>query len=285
MDRGYDTRSPIQKKSTVSRAFTLFRVYTASFFVLTGIVLFFILSHAPLFKIRTVIVEGGAITANEFIQVYISKIIEGNSRTFMPFNSIISIPISQIKIDTKKTFASVDSIEIQRKGLSTLHVYITDKVPVQVYCKNESCVLLDNKSTVVGLATNQDHLRVLEGDSSEFVRRSATTTKDSIVLGKTLFAEKHLVSFSTVNSFLIERGFEIKKIILQPLGFFDVQAVATNTLVPAEFRFRDDKNIHTQIKELQLALENGLREKINTGTVEYVISYIPQKVIYKNKTQ
>ena len=91
MDRGYDTRSPIQKKSSLPRTFSLFRTYilVALLFFVASVSL--VIAHAPLFQIRTVMVSGAMITPNENVQIYIAKALEGNWRVIFPLNSVISI--------------------------------------------------------------------------------------------------------------------------------------------------------------------------------------------------
>lgn len=282
MDRGYDTRSPIQKKSSLPRTFSLFRTYVFVTLFLFGISLSLVITHAPLFEIRSVVVSGAVITPNENIQSYLAKTLEGDWRVVFPFNSIISIPTKTLEKSIKQAFASVDIVSIDRVGLSQVQVSIVERVPIQTYCKNQACVLIDQNGTVFTVASKPLDLEVIDGNPAEFMRRSSAASTNNLSLGEPLLPTSGRIGLETAGTFLTTQGFVIKKIYLAPLGFFDIEAIHKESQAQVEFRFRDTKKINEQINELYLALEKGLRQKIRDNTVEYVISYVPQKVIYKN---
>jgi hypothetical protein len=281
MDRGYDTRSPIQKKSSLPRTFALFRGYIFFTVVLFFAGSFFVVAYAPLFKIRTVSVSGSTMTSNENIQAWIAKIVEGDWQTILPFDSTISIPIQTLEKSIQNTFPSVASLNVKRIGVSGIEVFVTERVPVYAYCKDTHCALVD-KEGVVFLISERSAFQIIEGSIAEFVRRSMATTVYDVALGKPLIPFANSIALEKIKVFLTARDFTIEKIHLAPLGFFDVQVTYGEFLKKVTFRFRDNKKIDMQIGELQLALEKGLRQKILEDKVEYVISYIPQKVIYKN---
>lgn len=283
MDRGYDTRSPIQKKSSLPRTFALFRAYILVTLFLFGISIFFTIAYAPLFEIRSVVVSGGEITPRENVQVYVSKVLEGNWQTLLPVGSIVSIPVRALEKNITKIFPSVKLVEVDRVGLSEIHISITDRVSVYSYCKDTSCVLIDQEGIISAIDLKKDFsLPTIEGNIAEFTRRSSVKTVEALALGEPLLQTGQRISLEKVRAFLVSQGFIIQRIQLNSLGFFDVFVVYENGGQKLEFRFRDNKRIETQIRELQLALEKGLHQKILENKVAYVISYIPQKVIYKN---
>ncbi len=283
MDRGYDTRSPIQKKSSLPRTFALFRAYILVTLFLFGISIFFTIAYAPLFEIRSVVVSGGEITPHENVQAYVSKVLEGNWQTLLPVGSTVSIPVRALEKNITKIFPSVKLVEIDRVGLSEIHISITDRVSVYSYCKDTNCVLIDQEGIISAIDLKKDFpLPTIEGNTAEFTRRSSVKTIESLALGEPLLQTSQRISLEKVRAFLVSQGFIIQRIQLNSLGFFDVFAVYENGGHKLEFRFRDNKRIETQIRELQLALEKGLHQKILENKVSYVISYIPQKVIYKN---
>lgn len=281
MDRGYDTRSPIQKTSSLPKTFALFRAYAILvFFIIFGS-LFFTFAHAPLFKIRSIVVSGSNITPNQNIEMFTAKVLEGNWRTFIPFKTTIGVPIKTLEESILKTFPSVKTVSTHRVGISHLHISITEKTPEFAYCKSDTCVLVDD-SGVVFTTSYKGPYQIIEGSPAEFLRRSATTTEDAILLGGRLFPENTKAVLDKARDFLIANNFSVEKMQLSPLGFFDVHATSLSSRVGLEFRFRANQKIDEQIHELALAFEKGLRQKIDGREVEYVISYVPQKVIYKN---
>ena len=282
MDRGYDTRSPIQKKSSLPRTFTLFRVYILAALVLFGVSLSLVIAHAPLFEIRTVVVSGAMITPNENIQMYIAKVLEGNWRAIFPLNSVVSIPIKTLQKNITTTFPSVASLRIDRVGFSQIQVSLVERIPVQTYCREENCVLIDKDGIIFATGGSLMDIEKIQGSPSEFLRRSATTSHDTLTFGTPLLPLASRISLDKARTFLVARGFQVANVSLSPLGFFDVTAIHKDSQSKVEFRFRDTKKIDEQIGELHLAFEKGLRQKIIDNTVEYVISYVPQKVIYKN---
>lgn len=283
MDRGYDTRSPIQKKSSLPRTFALFRGYVFFTIVLFFTGFFFVLVYTPLFKIRAVYVSGSTMTPNENIQAYVAKVLEGNWRTLIPFNTVVGVPTKTIEEGILKSFPSVEKVEVNRKKFSYIEVFIVEKKPVFSFCEEQNCVFVDDKGIVFGFSKNDPHI-IIEGSPAQFVRRSANIEKDTIMLGRELLPEKNRNELNKAISFLAAKNFLVKKITLQQLGFFDVQVTPNGVQNNLEFRFRDNKKLDQQLQELHLALEKGLHEKIMQNKVEYVISYIPQKVIYKNTT-
>lgn len=282
MDRGYDTHSPIQKKSSLPRTFALFRVYILSTLFLFALSFSLVVAYAPLFHIRSIIVEGSVITPNENIQIYVTKIIEGNIRNIFPFDSSVSIPVKTLEKNIKDTFSSVASVHIDRVGLSQIYVYITERMPTQVYCKNDKCVLIDEKGIVFTTTSRHADLEEISGSPAEFLRRSSTVATDRLGFGEPLLPLASQSTLDKVRNFLINQGFIIKKTSLLALGFFDMKVTYRDSQTEVEFRFRETKKLDEQIGELQLAFDKGLRQKIIENTVEYVISYVPQKVIYKN---
>lgn len=281
MDRGYDTRSPIQKKSSLPRTFALFRGYVFFTTALFFLGFFFVVAYTPLFKIRAVYVSGSIMTPNENIQTYIAKVLEGNWRTLIPFNTVVGIPTKTIEESILKSFPSVENVAVNRKGFSYIEVSVVEKIPVFSFCQEQNCVFVDNKGIVFGLSKNSSYT-IIEGSPAQFVRRSASIERDTLLLGRELLSEENRNALNKVISFLASKNFSIKKITLQPLGFFDVTVTANSTQNSLEFRFRNNKKLDQQLQEFHLALEKGLYEKIMQNQVEYVISYIPQKVIYKN---
>lgn len=283
MDRGYDTRSPIQKKSSLPRTFALFRGYIFFTTALFFIGFFFVVAYTPLFKIRAVYVSGSTMTPNENIQAYVAKVLEGNWRTLIPFNTVVGVPTKTIEEGILKSFPSVENVQVSRKGFSYIKVLIVEKIPMFSFCEEGNCVFVDDKGVVFGLSKNDPHT-IIEGSPAQFVRRSASIEKDTLMLGRELLPEKNRNELNKAISFLAAKNFLVKKITLQPLGFFDVEVTPNGVQNNLEFRFRDNKKLDQQLQELHLALEKGLHEKIMQNKVEYVISYIPQKVIYKNTT-
>lgn len=283
MDRGYDTRSPIQKKSSLPRTFALFRGYVFFTTALFFIGFFFVVVYTPLFKIRAVYVSGSTMTPNENIQAYVAKVLEGNWRTLIPFNTVVGVPTKTIEEGILKSFPSVEKVEVNRKKFSYIEVFIVEKKPVFSFCEEQNCVFVDDKGIVFGFSKNDSHT-IIEGSPAQFVRRSASIEKDTLMLGRELLPEKNRNELNKAISFLAAKNFLVKKITLQPLGFFDVEVTPNGVQNNLEFRFRDNKKLDQQLQELHLALEKGLHEKIMQNKVEYVISYIPQKVIYKNTT-
>lgn len=281
MDRGYDTRSPIQKKSSLPRTFALFRGFIFFTALLFLIGTFIVVAYAPLFAIRTVYVVGSVITPSENIQTYVAKVLEGNWRTVVPFDTVIGVPTETIEKGILKSFPSVESVKVTRKNFSGVEVLVSEKIPTSSFCEGRACVLLDNKGILFALSNGSEYMAI-EGSPAEFARRSASTTQDTLTLGSQLLSQERRYSLEKVNSFLASKNFVIKKITLQPLGFFDVSVTLPAMSSSVEFRFRDNKKLDQQIQELYLALEKGLYEKIMQNKVEYVISYVPQKVIYKN---
>ncbi len=282
MDRGYDTRSPIQKKSSLPRTFSLFRVYILVTFLLFVASLSLVIAYTPLFQIRSVVVSGAMITPNENIQTYITKVLEGNWRVIFPLNSIISIPTKTIQRSIADTFPSVASLRVDRVGFSQVDIFVTERTPMQTYCKEEKCVLIDKDGIVFATGGSLMGIEKIQGSPSEFLRRSVTTSPDILAFGRPLLPLASRISLDKVRTFLAAQGFQVENISLAPLGFFDVIAVRSDSQSKVEFRFRDTKKIDEQIGELYLAFEKGLRQKIIDDNIEYVISYVPQKVIYKN---
>lgn len=281
MDRGYDTRSPIQKTSSLPRAFALFRAYMIFVGVILVASIFFTFAYASLFQIRTIEVSGSHMTPNENIQIYASKVLEGNWRRVLPFNSSVGIPLKTLERNISQAFSSVDDITIDRVGVSGIHIFVTEKVPASAYCRDSMCALIDS-NTMIFTFSGRGSYEIIEGSPAQFVRRSASTTDDMVDLGKELLPGANRIALNNVRDFLLANGFIVTKINLEPLGFFDVKAISSITGAEIEFRFRDNKKIVQQLEELNLALEKGLRQKIDDNLVEYVISYVPQKVIYKN---
>lgn len=281
MDRGYDIRSPIQKTSSLPRVYALFRAYMIIVGVILIASLFFTSAYAPLFQIRTILVSGSNMTPNENIQMYVSKVLEGNWRRALLFNSSVGIPLKTLEKNISQVFPSVADITINRVGVSGIHISVTEKVPVSAYCKESTCALVDGDGNVFTFS-GRGAYEIIEGSPAEFIQRSASTTEDRVTFGKELLPEANRASINKVRNFLLVNGFTTKKIILQPLGFFDVDTISATTNKEVEFRFRDNQKIDQQLEELSLALGKGLRQKIDNNVVEYVISYVPQKVIYKN---
>lgn len=281
MDRGYDTRSPIQKTSSLPRVFALFRAYI----IVVGIILvasvFFTFAYTPLFQIRTIEVSGAQMTPNESIQIYVSKVLEGNWRTVIPFNTTVGIPSQTLEANIMYTFPSTESVIVDRVGISRVRISVTEKVPVFAYCKKDTCALVDDKGVVFTFSGRSSY-EIVEGSPAQFARRGVSTTDDIVALGKELLPEENRIALNKVRIFLRLNNFTVTKIHLEPLGFFDVFATSGTTNSDIEFRFRGNKKIDQQLEELSLALEKGLRQKIENNLVEYVISYVPQKVIYKN---
>lgn len=282
MDRGYDTRSPIQKKSSLPRTFSLFRAYILVTLLFFAVSLSLAITHAPLFQIRTVVVSGAMITPNENIQIYIAKVLEGNWRTLFPFDSTVSIPTKTVQRNVLSTFPSVASLSIDRVGFSQIQVSLVERTPTQRYCRNGKCVLVDKDGIVFATGGSLMSTEKIQGSPSEFLRRSVNAFPDTLAFGEPLLPFSSRVSLDKVRAFLVAQGFQVVNISLAPLGFFDVTTIHGDPKSEVEFRFRDTKKIDEQIKELHLALEKGLRQKIRDNAVEYVISYVPQKVIYKN---
>ena len=283
MDRGYDTRSPIQKKSSLPRTFALFRGYVFFTIALFFIGFFFVVVYTPLFKIRAVYVSGSMMTPNENIQAYVAKVLEGNWRTLIPFNTVVGVPTKTIEEGILKSFPSVEKVDVNRKGFSYIEVLVVEKNPVFSFCEEQNCVFIDDKGIIFGLSKNSTNT-IIEGSPAQFVRRSASAEADTLMLGRELLSQGNRNALNKVITFLESKKLSVKKITLQPLGFFDVVVTDSSTQNSLEFRFRDNKKLDQQLQELHLALEKGLYEKIMQNQVEYVISYIPQKVIYKNTT-
>ena len=281
MDRGYDTRSPIQKKSSLPRTLALFRGYVFFTIALFFVGFFFVVAYTPLFKIRAVYVFGSVMTPNENIQTYVAKVLEGNWRTLIPFNTVVGVPTKTVEEGILKSFPSVQNVQVSRKGFSYIEVLVSEKTPLFSFCEGQNCVFIDDKGIIFGLSKNSTNTTI-EGSPAQFVRRSASVEGDTLMLGRELLSQGNRNALNKVIIFLGSKNFSVKKITLQPLGFFDVTATVSSVQNSLEFRFRDNKKLDQQLQELHLALEKGLYEKIMQNQVEYVISYIPQKVIYKN---
>lgn len=282
MDRGYDTRSPIQKKSSVPRTVAFFRLYliTLGIFALCG--LFLVIAYAPLFRIQGVVVSGASDEQNQNIKVYILKALEGSWHTLLPLNSVVSVPTQSFEKNTRETFPFVRDITITKSGVGTLTVQVDPRVPTYTFCEIDSCVTLDDTGIIFGLEKKSEGLPIIEGDISDFVKRSLVGQKEQIVFGGYLLDQTSLTSLDKAVSFLKSENFHIKKIQLLSLGFFDVTAVDSVTGKESNFRFREGAKLQQSLEELKLAFDRGLLEKIRTTQVEYVISYVPQKVIYKS---
>lgn len=281
MDRGYDTRSPIQKTSSLPKTFALFRVYIISVLLVMFVAVFFVCAYAPVFNIRSVHASGSSITPDETIEVYAAKVLEGNWRAIIPFNTSVGVPVKTLEESILKTFPSIEKVFVDRAGVSGLHISLTERTPQLVYCRGNDCAMVDGKGTVFALSERVGY-EIIEGSPAQFMRRSATTTEDAIVLGEILLSQFYKTSLDKTRDFLISNNFAVRKISLAPLGFFDVAAVSSDASMEVQFRFRANEKLDQQLYELQLAFDKGLLQKINNQEVEYVISYIPQKVIYKN---
>lgn len=282
MDRGYDTRSPIQKKSSVPRTYRLFCVHQYSMWIVCGLVLFATVAHSPLFIIRSVIVEGGEITPSESVQAATAALLDGLIVNPLPYNSIISVPVRTLekKIDT--LFPSISGVTVKRSGISQLYIYVQEHGVERAYCVATECVALNQNNVPVALVSPNESREKMTGNISEFLRRSDVLGVHPIAFDAPLLSQSAHTVLMQVRAFLMQEGFRISEIKLHPLGFFDIIAYADSHRV--EFRFRDDGHINTQVFELQLAFSEGLKNKVETGDIEYVILYIPQKVIYKTKT-
>ncbi len=261
--------------------YSLFQVYQYIVWAGLFLALCIVFAHAPLFKIRTVTVSGGNITPSEHIHIATIKFLEGNIASLIPYDSMITLPTKSLIEKLEHTFPALDSIVLERRGFSNLQIQVTEHAQKRAYCTVSGCVALTNGNIPFTISDGMN-IEKITGDVAEFTRRGATSTSVAVAFDTPLFKPLTTESLLYVHTFLQDKGFTITELQLHPLGFFDF-FVHTAGGVPLQFRFRDDGKIQTQVFELELALAKGLQQKAEAGTVEYVISYIPQKVIYKNR--
>lgn len=282
MDRGYDTRSPIQKRSSIPRTIAFFRLYTIVFFLFLLVGVFLIFAHSSVFKVDSIFVSGGTDVENQNVQAYVVKVLEGSWQTILPLNSSISLPGKTIEKKITATFPIIKNAEVKWSGVSKIDIRIDLRLPEYAFCEEDNCVLVDADGIVFALSNRLEGIEIVEGSLSDFMKRSLEVDTKKLELGKPFLDEVNLSSLHKTSTLLKSQNFEIKHVRLFPLGFFDVQAVELSSKKEVEFRFRDNPKVDQQLQELKLAFDKGLLEKVKSEHVQYVISYIPQKVIYRN---
>lgn len=285
MDRGYDTRSPIQKKSSVPRTVAFFRLYLISLTIFTALGIFLVIAYTPLFRIQEVVVTGAESFQNESIQAYTVKLLEGNWRTIIPMHSVVSVPTQSIEKSIAETFPFIHGVSVFRRNMSSVEVVIRPRVSAYTFCEGNDCVVIDDNGVIFDVLERSEEKQIIEGDISDFVKRSLVGESQEIVFGAYILPQGPLASLRKATSFLKAERFEVKKIELLPLGFFDIVTVEPISQKQLVFRLRDSSRLDQNLEELKLAFGRGLLEKIQTTPIEYVISYVPQKVIYKTSKE
>ncbi len=285
MDRGIDTRSPIAKKSMQPRMEFFFRVYVWSFFILSGVSVFVVTTHAPITKITQVHVSTGASVPAELIENYAHARLLDSRFTLVSRTSTVSAPLRSLEREIQTQFPFIADVHASVKTLHTIGIDITEYSPMYTYCDSLACVGIRDTGEILTPIQGKSEKIIFQGDIQAFSQNGSSDTYTQPSYGKKIIDAVAWQRIRATITMLEKNSISVERVQLLPLGFFTINARVKDGTEPSfEIRMRSDIQMYIRLEELGLAFENGLRERMNSERLEYIISYVSEKVIYKFNT-
>lgn len=285
MDRGIDTRSPIAKKSMQPRLGFFFRVYVWSFFIFCGASVFIVATHAPITKITRVNVFTGASVPAELIENYVHARLIDSRFTLVSRTSYISVPLRSLERDIQIQFPFIANVHASVKTPHTIDINITEYPPMYIYCDASACVGIRDTGEILAPIQGKSEKIVFQGNIQTFSQSGLSDTYTPPSYGKKIIDTVAWQRVRATIAILEKNSISVERVQLLPLGFFTINARTKEDIKSSfEIRMRSDAQMYSRLEELGLAFENGLRERMNRERLEYIISYVSEKVIYKFNT-
>ncbi len=280
MDRGIDTRSPISKKSMQPRMLLLFRVYVWAMWICLVLFIFLNTTHARLFRIEAVRIEGNLVVPTELLEAYVAEKIF-NQRSILPRDSSITLPRLRLPKDILHTWKSIESVRI-RMEQKTLVVTVREYVPMYAYCDTRVCVGLTEQGKITTPILGQNTFIAFEGSLRSFTDRGYEREYVSPQFGEYILNADAWNQITQTIEVFEKNNIRVRSVELRPFHFFTITA-SYGLSQNIEFRFRADEHHLTRVDNTMLAWNEGLRARAENELLEYVISTIPEKVVYRFK--
>lgn len=256
-------RKARRKRLTIS--LVLWSVFVASLmFLVVEIV------DLPELRIETVSFSGNRVLIEEALFAVVEPHLEGNHAFFFPKRNSFLYPREAIEASLLESFVKIESVRVDRRGLSRIHIAITEREPFALWCAPQgtrSCYFVDETGIAFALAPR------LSGGS--FVAHHKDMPIDP--LGMHITSEEHFRELASLTEFLMTLGLTARRITWKP-GFLDVLVhvktsagdYETSIFIPEQAPYEQSLN--------SLA---SILDGFDFTNVEYIDVRFENKVFYK----
>jgi len=262
-----------------------FRVYAWSFFIFSGVSVFIVATHAPITKITQVNVSTGASVPAELIENYVHARLLDSRFTLVSRTSSVSVPLRSLERDIQTQFPFIANVHASVKTPHTIDINITEYLPTYIYCDASACVGIRDTGEILTPIQDKSEKIVFQGNIQAFSQKGLSDEYTPPSYGKKVIDAVAWQRIRATIAILEKNSIFVERVQLLPLGFFTINAhTKEDTKSSFEVRMRSDAQMYSRLEELGLAFENGLRDRMNRERLEYIISYVSEKVIYKFNT-
>jgi len=227
-------------------------------------------------------VSTGASVPAELIENYVHARLLDSRFTLVSRTSSISVPSRSLERDIQTQFPFIANVHASVKTPHTIDINITEYSPTYTYCDASACVGIRDTGEILAPIQGKSEKIVFQGNIQAFSQNGSSDTYTPPSYGKKIIDAVAWQRIHATIMVLEKNTIVVDSVQLLPLGFFTINArTKEDTKSSFEIRMRSDVQMYSRLEELGLAFENGLRERMNRERLEYIISYVSEKVIYK----
>lgn len=235
------------------------------FFIFFLAFLFYIFVFSSFFQIREISISGAQKVSPQKIREFLEKTTE-KKILFWKTKSIFLVDRKNIQEEIEKNNPEIESVKIKKDLSRSLIVEIKERIPVAIFCQDESCFFLDKNGIVFEQTSKTEDLLVIEKD----------TTNSSFQLGEKIISSEVISEILKIENRI--RDLKFSSLLMEDPHKFIFYAEEGPEIF---FDFQGD--INQQI----FNLETFLREKINSeklDNIEYIDVRFGNRVFWKEKS-
>jgi cell division septal protein FtsQ len=243
--------------------------------ILSGIALIFFgiyhLTRIDAFTIQTVVVEGGSTISHDGIEQDVMTALRGSYWRLIPYTFSLLYPHDRI-IESLHRYPRLHTPEVEREGLTQLHVHFEEYIPHALLCagvSNTPCFFMDEH----GFAF-QEAPALHGGALVRFIEED----KERVVRGDTI-AQNRLDSAQLfIDTVQQELGFRIGSVQYTESG--DVLFMVNGG---GMFKLDTTKNVQEALSNIRSVMATPEYTHIKPGNFQYIDVRFPPK-IFVNET-